>query len=257
MTTFVLKIIAFVTMFIDHFTVSYFEYSGLVRLTRANYGFPYLFLRGIGRLAFPIFCFLIIQGLLHTKSKWRYALRLFIFALLSEIPFNIALFGKVWCPEYQNVDFTLLLGFTSVLLLMLASRLKGAARAFGYLGAAAAAVGLGFAGRWLKVDYGMGGVLQIFIMGFLTLPLDEIRPGLSENRLIRGVVVTASILTLCAVEQNKFELIALSAVPLIVFYNGKRGPKTALTKWGGYLFYPVHLALLALTLVVPRIAGWR
>ena len=257
MTTFVLKIVAEITMLIDHVTASYYEQSGLVTLTRANYYFPYLFLRGVGRIAFPIFCFLIVEGLVHTKSKWRYALRLFIFALLSEIPFNLALFGKFFDLAHQNVDLTLLLGFSAVLGIMLANRLKGWWRALGYFGATVAAAGMAAIACLLKTDYGAGGVLQIFIMGFLTLPLDEIRPGLSKNRWLRGAIYALAIVSMCIFMKNEFEAIALASVPFVVLYNGKPGPKNRLTKWGSYLFYPVHLAVLALIFVVPRLAGWR
>ena len=110
----VLKVIAAVSMLIDHFAVTilandpeafipYFYFLdtpiGLYRL-----------FRDFGRLAFPIFCFLMTEGFVHTKSRIRYARNLLFFALLSEIPFSIMM-NDLGNFQKQNTLFTLLLGF--------------------------------------------------------------------------------------------------------------------------------------------------
>ena len=84
---FCLKVIAMVTMLIDH--------AAIVFLIP---GETYINLRIIGRIAFPIFCFLLAEGAIYTHSLKKYTARLAVFALLSEIPFNVAIYGSIWYP---------------------------------------------------------------------------------------------------------------------------------------------------------------
>lgn len=129
LTSFALKWIAIITMLIDHSAAvllerriaratDYVQISSLVLIDSV--------LRGIGRIAFPIFIFLLVQGFMHTRSKAKYAFRLALFAIISEIPFDFAIAGESFfafrdgaftlvndglCLHYQSVFFTLTLGF--------------------------------------------------------------------------------------------------------------------------------------------------
>lgn len=121
-----IKIIAVTTMLIDHVAatlltrimilegyyqaaVSKESYLGWM----AEHGSLYALvtvMRSVGRLGFPIFCFLLVEGFQKTRSVKKYAFRLGLFALVSEVPFDLAFNGRVWYPGYQNVYFTLLAG---------------------------------------------------------------------------------------------------------------------------------------------------
>ena len=111
-----LKLIAIITMLIDHIGAAV-----IARLLIAGQGSELLYkiyyaMRAVGRVAFPIFCFLLVEGFFYTGSRKKYALRLFGFALLSEIPFDLAFSGKILEFGYQNVFFTLLIGLLTIML---------------------------------------------------------------------------------------------------------------------------------------------
>ena len=94
--TFKLKMLAVISMSIDH--------TGAVLMPDC------IWLRIIGRLAFPIYCFLLVQGFRNTSNIKKYIGRLALFAVVSEIPFNLAFYGTIIAEEFRNVFFTLLLG---------------------------------------------------------------------------------------------------------------------------------------------------
>ena len=108
MTSLWLKIIAVTSMIVDHIGAVFFPYY-MVHI----FGVTFYPLRTIGRLAFPIYCFLLIEGICHTSNWKKYAVRLGVLALLSEIPFDLALFGRITL-QHQNVFFTLLFGLLAV-----------------------------------------------------------------------------------------------------------------------------------------------
>ncbi|SHK60157.1 TraX protein [Anaerocolumna jejuensis DSM 15929] len=119
-----LKLIAIFVMLIDHIAATILDRTLITRGfynmgmgTEGNAAASNLLnmidgiMRMIGRLGFPLFCFLLVEGFVHTSNKRKYAIRLGIFALISEIPFDLAFSGKVFNFGYQNVFFTLLIGF--------------------------------------------------------------------------------------------------------------------------------------------------
>lgn len=87
-------------MFIDHAGLALFPSVGIFRC--------------IGRLAFPLYCFLVAQGFRHTRDIRAYARRLLLLALISEVPFDLLIFGRISSAMEQNVVFSLLLGLLAL-----------------------------------------------------------------------------------------------------------------------------------------------
>ncbi len=100
MSGFLLKLLALVTMLIDH--TGHVLFPGV------------MWMRYIGRLAFPIYCFLLVEGFLHTRDLRKYMGRLAVFAVISEIPFDLAIYGEFFEPAHQNVFITLLFGLMAI-----------------------------------------------------------------------------------------------------------------------------------------------
>lgn len=111
--------------------------------------FTYWLLRFIGRLGFPIFCFLLVEGFQKTRNVKKYALRMGMFALISEVPFNLALTGKLLDQRYQNVYFTLFLGLAALCVFGFLGRFKGEKRLSRPVGILLMAGGVLFPGFYL------------------------------------------------------------------------------------------------------------
>lgn len=181
----------------------------------------YTVMRLIGRLGFPIFCFLLVEGFGHTRSVPKYALRLLAFCIISEIPFDLLFSGKVLEFGYQNVFFTLLIG----LLVMWGFRyleetenLNGVVKVLGYillLGGGAALA------QFLRTDYGATGVVCILVLYIFRKK--------KAFQILAGCIAFA------------WELTAPLAFIPVGLYNGTRGWNM---KYFFYIFYPAHLLIL-------------
>jgi len=199
----VLKWIAILVMLIDHIGASGLSNAWV--------------LRQIGRTAFPLFCFLIAEGAAHTKDIRKYLLRLGVFALVSEIPFDLALYGHVISWNHQNVYWTLFLGLGVIYFFQRypAESWKGCL----------AVLLLGGVAEMGHADYGAVGVAVIVCMYLLR-----------EKPWMR-FLVCFGILVLGA----KVEFWCFPAFALMALYNGKRGRQP---RYFFYGFYPVHLLIL-------------
>lgn len=235
-TGFTLKWIAVVTMVLDHIGAVFLSdwlwaatHSTVVpgwrgaALSWAGQHLALLWqvqtlLRLIGRLAFPLFCFLLVEGFCHTRNVKRYALRLGIFALLSEIPFDLAFSHGMLAVEKSNVFFTLLIGL-GALCLLYAMQERGNSLA-GLLTVCVAAL----AAELLHTDYGAAGVMCIVLLYFLR-----------EQPL---TAYTLAVVVLTMGTGVWMELAALVMLPVLANYHGVRGRQK---KYFFYAFYPLHL----------------
>lgn len=203
-----LKWIAIITMVIDH--------TAHVLVPTM---FPeYTVMRYIGRLAFPIFCFLLVEGFLHTSDVKKYLIRMLIFALVAEIPFDLALSGQAFYWGHQNVFWTLFLGLL-VMYLIQTFPAKWMIPVAGIGGMLIA--------HLLSTDYGAGGVLLIFVFYYL------------KDRPLLKYVIMALLMILGYGGSQIFSLVAI--IPMLL-YNGQRGRYSM--KWFFYVFYPAHLIVL-------------
>lgn len=205
-------------------------------------------MNSVGRLAFPIFAFMIVEGYFHTKNLKKYITRLLLFALISEIPFNLMLGSSVTYYVHQNVLWTFLIG---VLLMTLNEKAKQSGKVINQLLALAASLVIGFVvGLGAMVDYYHAGIFTILVFYFfrerkwwcrlcqflLLFYLNvEVLGGYEYEIEIMG----SSIF----VVQQGFALFALIPIWL---YKGKQGPYNRFLKNLYYWFYPAHMLILAL-----------
>ena len=231
MTSFVLKIVAMVTMFCDHFGDAYIGHFSAFNL--------------IGRIAFPIFAFQISEGFIHTKNLKKYFFRLGLFALISQIPFALfyyKFFNTTKIP--LNVFFTLFLGLLAIYLYnftvqQFAIKNKKLKFPIDKIVGLIFVFLLSYIAEILNTDYGYWGVIVIFAFYLL-----------KQHKAIMTIV----FILLCIIKygnqllQTNFHyayvlLTVFTALPIILIdmYNGKQGPKI---KHFLYAFYPVHLLLL-------------
>lgn len=216
-----LKMIAIITMLIDHTAaVLLKKYPAAIAPFTYLYGTPislYRLCRDIGRVAFPIFCFLLVEGFIHTRNRFRYGRNLLIFALIAEIPWNF-MFADTWRYAKQNVFFTLFLGYLafcalehfydhqllqvlSALILLLVS-------------------------MKVNADYGWRGYVFLLIMYWF-------RTEKSAQAIIGSCWLY-------------YEWKACFAFLSINMYNGQRGFIRGKAKYLFYAFYPLHITVLVI-----------
>ena len=169
-----LKLIAICTMFIDHLGYTLFPGD--------------LWLRCVGRVAFPIFCFLIAEGCVYTHDRRKYALRLLAFALLSEIPFNLMNSGAVWDRYHQNVLWTLLTGALVCWLIDWALKNR---RALAFVLTALVMAAAFFLLERLNTDYGGWGMLLVVMACMIAFSLLAVKFSSIAFILLSGMVGVA------------------------------------------------------------------
>lgn len=206
-----LKLIAMVSMVFDHVGSEFFPAQ--------------LWMRAVGRLAMPIFAFCIAEGYLHTRSRKKYLLRLGLFALVSELPFDLLIYGR---PEltHQNIMFTF---FLAVLGLMAYDAIRGETPTKGRTALGILVVlCMAAAATVLRGDFVLFAVISVFLF-------------YAPHRKPLWVRQSAGVAFLAVTRTiGYYAATGLSILPLLL-YNGKKGRGM---KWLFYAFYPGHLLLL-------------
>ena len=216
-----LKIIACTAMAISHFGCIFHSFLPAVLVDLLYY---------VGRISFPIFAYLITEGWCYTKSKPRYMRRLLFFAVLSQIPYTLAVSGNAVSHFELNVLFTLFLGTCVLWIADIALDFQGPFR-YLLLFLSLIPVSLGFC---FDMDFGWGGILCISFMG------------LSHNKSVKLCALVLSMGLIYLADFSLYYGIAflftLPAVILLYFYDGSSG--RVKYKYLFYLFYPAHLLVL-------------
>ena len=210
----VLKVIAMISMVIDHVALYLMDDSTVLYET----------MRCIGRIAFPVFAFLIAVGFIHTRSRYRYFFTLLGFAVISEMPWYL-LNGT---DGTHNVMFTLALGVAT---LMVLENLLQRSLVLGFLWTLGMA-GLAF---WLGVDYEWGGILVIVIFYLFNVYGHSFQYS-------RGMQFFCTFVLM----MHYGVIGAIMACMILYLYNRKRGfVQGSIAKYGFYAFYPIHLIVLS------------
>ncbi|MEG0304640.1 MAG: TraX family protein [Oscillospiraceae bacterium] len=253
MTSFALKLIAIISMLIDHIEKIFgFHFASL--FFAENYSIS-VFLRclnGVGRLTFPIMAFFIAEGCKKTANINQYSLRLLLFAFLSEPVFDLAfdIYNSVYALNIftnytllsftsQNVIFTLFFGCASIIVF----RHLKTKKILAYI----AVIAIGVIAEYLKTEYGFLGVILIF-----TAYISKTK----RSCFISMSTILIALYLFYFAWNNGLEwlkpnanltyfifpcIMALASIVILQFYNGRRGFKC---KYFFYFFYPLHLLLL-------------
>lgn len=219
----VLKIIAVISMFIDHLGLIFFD--------------NLIWLRLIGRIAFPIFAFFIAEGMRYTKNRKKYVLTLLLFAVISQIPYMF-LFGFfklnilftflyailfIYIVEIKNIAVDKVLKIFILMILGLIVCLLS------YLGV---------------IDYGSLGVSLVLVFYFIKGPILRYMAGV----LVLVLMVAEDLLLYGFSASNFAQLVAIISIVLLFFYNGEKGRVNL--KYFFYVFYPAHLYIMWLVLLI-------
>ncbi len=231
-SSFTLHIIAMVLMLCDHLWAT---------VIPGNF-----WLTCVGRLAFPMFAFMVVEGYHHTKSYKKYMLRLLVFAIISEMPFNIMSGGSIIYPFHQNVLWSFLIALLGVRLMD-----KARSKFNPIVSAVLCIIIIGvfsIMGLLTMVDYYNYGILMVF--AFYIFSGETWKHWICQllallyinNFMMKGMYFPISIFgTTFNVYQQSFAVLSL---PIIWSYKGEKGYSSKFIQYAFYAFYPVHILIL-------------
>lgn len=222
-----IKTIAIIAMLIDHIGWGFFnKYSATGQMMHV-----------IGRLTAPIMCFFIAQGYIHTRSIKKYFIRLILFALISQLPYVFESEGKLFDPLSFSVIYTLTLGLFAIFCF---DKIKN--KYLRWL----AIIGIGLLsipGDWMFFGIAFCLIFYIFRDNFKKQCIGITFVGIIEMLLIILMYAKNGISIQRALLENLFQMSIILSLPVLSFYNGERGGNKY-TKWGFYIFYPLHLLII-------------
>ena len=243
MSSFIIKIIAIISMLFDHTNDVFIGHLSVLNL--------------IGRIAFPLFSFQLVVGYTYTHNIKKYISRMFIFALISQIPYSIFIY--IYTGTYFELNIFFTLATSLICMYILSSKNINI-----YLKLLYISICLIIA-YYLKFDYSIFGILYpLFVFVFYPFQekfgknrfsLSENNKNTNKNSIIKLLFFIAGTLTLSIVKYIKLiplistswfiGLVLFTFIPAIImiFFNGKKGPSL---KYIFYIFYPAHLLLLEL-----------
>lgn len=242
-------------MFIDHFAVILVEPMLEARGYVVSDNPVYTLMRAAGRIAFPLFCFMLVEGMEKTRNKSRYLGQLFLMAIISEPCFDFGLEGVWWDPKYQNVCVTLFIGGLVLMLDEIYER-KVANKLARWLLLVVTAIGGMAATYLLKTDYSVVGIAVILTLKYL-------RPLIKRDVFYAIIVMMAVVYLSYFIKyfikfprhradgidwtwyfKTAWTLQLMEPVSLLFIsaYNAKKG--RIFPKLFYYSFYPVHFILL-------------
>lgn len=200
----------------------------------------------IGRLAFPIFAFLLVEGFFHTKNLKRYMLRLLFLAVLTEIPFNLMCADSMIYPFHQNVIWTFLLGLG---LMNLLEKAKVSGKRWRWMLTAVPVVFLGYiAGMITMVDYNGGGILMLLTFYFFRGRKWWNYVGQAAAMYYINTEILGGLYYPVRILGREYELVEQSLAVLalipIWLYNGTKGIQNRAFRVLCYGFYPLHILVL-------------
>lgn len=214
LSSFSLKCIACLSMVSDHIGIVFFPQYEIFRM--------------LGKIAFPIFCFLLVEGLNHTRDVKKYLLRLLLFAFVSEIPYDLGISGKAINFNEQNVFFTLFFG----LLLMAVFKEK-----MHFILKILITIAVCAVVYFMNCDYNLFGIALILIYF-----------GAGKMKHIFGALWHPALW----IWEMGFscQYFGVFATPLLLCYNGERGRKA---KYLFYIFYPAHLLVIYIVSLIIKL----
>lgn len=242
-----LKFIAVITMLIDHIAAGLLATNVLFvnAMNSSDWSREFIIyksMRAIGRMAFPIYCYMLVEGYFHTKNIKKYGARLLAVAVISEVPFDLLFRREIFTFKYNNVLWELLLGLVTIWLIDCLKKkdfsniVKGVPSAtVSYL--AQIIVFLASAGisELTNLDYGVAGITCILMM--------YVYYGPDRKNVLKGFSLGVLMLTIASSTLEVFAFLML--IPMY-FYKGARGRDSKALRLFFYLFYPAHIIALIL-----------